>query len=102
MAFMELELIRKGSLYSCDCAKCGRTLYAHEWIDDAFNDIRDAMTSGTLHCFDCSGRADASTFTYCGKQYAGRYSASGYLDSTPWEYDTNKRRLVRELRSLYA
>jgi hypothetical protein len=38
----------------------------------------------------------------CGKQYAGRYSANGYMDCTDWHYDANKRRLERELRSMYG
>jgi len=102
MAFMELELISKGSLYSCECEKCGGTLFAHEWADDEFNEMRDAMMAGTLRCHHCSGKVNRSTFSYLGKQYAGRYSASGYMDCTDWEYDTNKRRLERSLRSLYA
>ena len=61
------------------------------------------MQEGTLRCDQCAiGRADPATFHDCGKQYAGRYSASGYLDCTPWEFDTNKRRLERTLRDLYA
>jgi DNA-directed RNA polymerase subunit RPC12/RpoP len=102
MAFMELEMTSKGSLYSCECGTCSRTLYAHEWADDEFNEMRDLMMSGKLRCHHCAHKVDRSTFSYRGKQYAGRYSASGYMDCTDWEYDTNKRRLERSLRSLYA
>jgi DNA-directed RNA polymerase subunit RPC12/RpoP len=103
MAFMEMEILRKGTLCVADCAKCGATLHAHEFASWNFNDNRDAMQAGTLRCDDCGGRADASTFHQLGrKQYAGRYSASGYLDCTDWSYDSNLRRLQQELRSLYG
>lgn len=100
--FMELDIITKGATYSCECSRCGRTLFTHEWADYDHNERRDAMADGALRCDDCSGRADASTFHYEGKQYAGRYSAPGYMDCTEWHYDSNKRRLERELRSMYA
>jgi len=99
---MEIELLRKGALYSADCAKCGATLFSHEWADCDHNVRRDAMENGTLRCDDCCGKADASTFTKLRKQYAGRYSAPGYMDCTGWHYDTNLRRLTRELRELYG
>ena len=102
MAFMEIEVLRKGACYCADCDKCGMTLTAHEWADWDFNERRDAMEAGTLRCDECNGRADASTFTRLRNQYAGRYSAPGYMDCTPWEYDTNVRRLERTLRQLYA
>jgi len=100
---MEIEVLRKGALYSADCARCGVTLFSHEWADYDHNERRDAMENGTLRCDDCcTGTADASTFAKLRNQYAGRYSAPGYLDCTPWEYDTNVRRLERTLRELYA
>lgn len=102
MAFMEIEMMPKGATYYCECAKCGATLWTHEWAYDDHNERRDAMEAGTLRCNYCNGRADPATFTKCGKQYAGRYSASGYLDCTEWELGTNKRRLERELRETYG
>jgi hypothetical protein len=102
MSFMELELISKGSLYSCECGTCGRTMLTHEWAHSDFNEVRDGMMSGKLRCWDCGHAVDRSTFSYCGKQYAGRYSAPGYMDCTDWEFDTNKRRLERSLRAMYA
>jgi len=103
MAFMELQTLKKGALYSCDCAKCGATLYSHEWADIDNNSRRDAMQSGTLQCDCCSiGRADPETFHNCGRQYACRYSAPGYLDCTDWSYGKNRRKLEREVRDLYA
>lgn len=102
MAFMELELIRKGATYSCECSKCGVTMFTHEWVDYDHNDRRDAMEAGTLRCDECGGKADADTFEKLPAQYAGRYSAPGYMDCTDWEFDTNKRRLERELRALYT
>lgn len=102
MAFMEMYIYNKGRLYAADCAKCGMTHYAHEWITDAFNEERDAMRAGTLRCDDCGGAMDPDTFMDCGRQYAGRYSANGYMDCTDWHYDTNKRRLERELREMYG
>ena len=102
MTFMKLELTRKGALYCADCAKCGATLYAHEWAHQYNNDDRDALQDGTYQCDQCSGHADPETFTDCGQQYAGRYSASGYLDCTDWSYGRNKRKLAKELRDMYA
>lgn len=102
MAFMELDVTSKGATYSCECAKCGSTLYTHEWADFDHNDRRDAMAEGKLRCDHCNGRADPATFHYCGRQYAARYSAPGYLDCTDWSYDSNKRRLEREVRSMYG
>lgn len=103
MGFMQIELTRKGALYSCDCAKCGATMYTHEWADFDHNERRDAMGNGTLCCGECSGRADPDTFRQVSKHsYAARYSAPGYLDCTEWQYGANKRALRRELRSLYG
>jgi hypothetical protein len=102
MSFMQLELTRKGRLYCADCAKCGATLFAHEWAHAYNNDDRDALQSGTYHCDQCSGRADPETFTDCGMQYAARYSAPGYLDCTDWSYGTDKRKLLREVREMYG
>jgi hypothetical protein len=102
MAFMELYIYPKGATYSCECAKCGATMYSHEWIDDDHNERRDAMEAGMLRCDECNGRADPETFTNLPNQYAGRYSADGYMDCTEWHYDSNKRRLERELRNMYG
>ena len=71
-------------------------------LADDFNGERDAMQDGTLRCPECSGTIDADTFLECGRQYAGRYSADGYMDCTDWHYDTNKRRLERDLREMYG
>lgn len=103
MAFMELYVTPKGALYTCDCNKCGQTMYAHEWAHDDPNNARDAMQAGTLRCEDCPGRADPATFHDHGrKHYAARYSANGYMDCTPWNYGTNKRALLKETRELYG
>lgn len=102
MSFMEIELLQKGATYTCDCAKCGAMLYTHEWAYCDHNERRDAMEAGTLRCDHCSGRADPKTFCKLPDQYAGRYSAPGYLDCTDWEFDINKRRLERTLRDLYG
>jgi NAD-dependent SIR2 family protein deacetylase len=99
---MELQIYQKGALYSCDCAKCGATIYTHEWITPDHNETRDAMQAGTARCNDCGGKADPETFHDCGRQYAGRYSAPGYMDCTDWSFDTNKRRLARDLRAMYG
>ena len=102
MAFMEMYIYKKGRLYAADCAKCGMTHYAHEWITEDFNGERDAMQAGALRCNECGGAIDNDTFTDCGRQYAGRYSANGYMDCTDWSFDTNKRRLERELKEMYG
>ncbi len=103
MSFMSLYMTDKGALYACDCAKCGATLYSHEWVDDDHNERRDAMQAGTLRCDQCfTGRADPETFHECGRQYAARYSANGYMDCTDWHYNANKRTLAREVREMYG
>ena len=103
MRFMQIELKPKGALYSCDCARCGATMYSHEWVDFDHNERRDAMENGTLWCNDCPGRADPATFRQVSKRfYAARYSAPGYLDCTEWQYGANKRALLRELRGMYG
>lgn len=102
MNFMQLFIYQRGALYSCDCAKCGATMYTHEWTNDDHNDRRDAMQNGTLGCDECGGRVDPETFHDCGRQYAGRYSAPGYLDCTDWHYGNNKRELMKELRDMYG
>ena len=102
MAFMEMDIVRKGATYCCECNKCGCTMYTHEWVDDDHNARRDAMQAGSLRCDECTGRADSATFTKLPDQYAGRYSAPGYLDCTAWEFDTNKRGLERSLREMYG
>lgn len=103
MSFMQLQIYRKGALYSCECAKCSTTMYTHEWVYDDHNDRRDAMESGARVCDECGiGRADPETFHKEKDSYAGRYSAPGYLDCTDWHYSPNKRTLARELRDFYG
>lgn len=103
MAFMELEITSKGATYCCDCAKCGATMYTHEWAYMDHNERRDAMENGTLRCDECvTGTADPETFRKLRNQYAGRYSAPGYMDCTDWNFGTNKRELERELRDMYG
>lgn len=99
--FMQMMIYRKGRTYAADCGKCGTTHYIHEWTTDDFNNDRDAMQSGEARCPECSGKIDPDTFMDCGKQYAGRYSAPGYLDCTSWSYGKNRRKLERELRDMY-
>jgi hypothetical protein len=112
MSHMELFTTQKGALYSCECAKCGATLYSHEWAHVDHNERRDAMENGTLPCDQCNGRADPETFGQCKpggyniggnlrKWYACRYSAPGYLDCTDWSYGTNRRKLEKEVRDFY-
>lgn len=100
MPFMQLWISKKGSLYSCDCSRCGTTNYSHEWVDDVVrNQASEWQNAG---CWECGRAMDLTTFAYCGKHYAGRYSAPGYMDCTEWSYDSNKARLARELRAMYA
>lgn len=104
MPFMNLYITQKGALYSADCAKCGATVYSHEWVHDDHNERRDAMQAGTCACDNCSaGRVNPETFfQHPRKHYAGRYSADGYLDCTEWNYSTNRRDLARMLRSMFG
>lgn len=103
MSFMQLQIISKGALYACDCARCGATLYTHEWVNDGHNERRDAMALGRLRCDACGGTADRETYyKFPRPQYAARYSAPGYMDCTEWSYGPNKRKLAREARDLYG
>jgi hypothetical protein len=102
MSFMQKFIYQKGALYSADCSKCGMTNYTHEWITDDHNERRDAMQEGTARCDECGGELRADTFIDCGRQYAGRYSAPGYVDCTDWHFSPNKRTLTRELRDMYG
>lgn len=103
MSFMKPEITQKGSLYSCECNKCGATLYTHEWADYDHNERRDAMEDGTLRCDDCSGHADPETFgQMSGSFHAARLSASGFLDCTGWTYGKDKEALLQELEEMYG
>ena len=99
--FMQLVVTQKGALYCADCAKCGMTHYSHEWATFDNNDMRDNLQNGSYRC-DCGGTTDADTFHDCGRQYAARYSANGFLDCTDWHFGKNKQKLVREVRDLYG
>lgn len=103
MPRMEMQIFKKGALYTAECAKCGSTAYSHEWAHADHNDRRDAMHAGTLRCDVCSvGTVDPKTVTDCGRQYAGWYSMPGYLDCTELHYSKNLRELRRELRAAYG
>ena len=96
MAHMKMQIFKKGALYSADCAKCGATNYTHEWAHADHNERRDAMQAGTLGCDECGHAVNPETFTECGRQYAGWYSAPGYLDCTYLHYGRNLRELSRD------
>jgi hypothetical protein len=101
--FMKPEITQSGNLYSCECSKCGSTLYTHEWATGDHNERRDAMEAGTLHCDECSGLADPETFWQMeGMYFAGRLSASGYLDCTDWLYGKNKEALMEDINAMYG
>lgn len=104
MTFMEMDILKKGKLYSAECGYCGVAMHVHEWASADPNEERDALQAGTMPCSHCAvGRADPATFhEHARPHYAGRYSAPGYLDCTDWEYDTNLRRLRRTLRETYG
>ena len=36
------------------------------------------------------------------ERYIGRYSASGYMDCTDWDFGTNRRKLEKHLREMYG
>jgi len=103
MTFMQTQITQPGALYSCECSKCGSTLYSHEWATWDHNERRDAMESGQLRCDECIGFADAETFGQMeGKYYAARLSAPGYLDCTDWTYGKNKSALLRDVCEMYG
>lgn len=100
--FMQLTTYKKGALYCADCAKCGATMYSHEWGHCDNNEMRDALENGTAHCADCGGRADPDTFQSLGRQYACHYSAPGYMDQTDYMYGKNRRVLEREVKQMFG
>lgn len=103
MSFMQIELTQKGALYTANCARCGASMFTHERAYLDHNERRDAMQDGTLRCDECPrGSANPDTFRACGRQYAARYSAPGYLGCTDWHFGRNKRELVREVRDMYG
>jgi hypothetical protein len=63
-------------------------------VDDLAQQVGRKVTLGDIY-----GVLESVTWH---KGYVGRYSADGYLDCTPWEFDTNKRRLAKTLRDLYG
>ena len=99
---MKPEITQKGALYSWECAKCGATLYTHEWADFDHSERRDAMESGALSCDQCHGRADADTFGRLDDAHAARLSMSGYLDCTEWTYGSSPDALRAQLDEMYG
>jgi NAD-dependent SIR2 family protein deacetylase len=99
MAFMELFITNKGRMASCDCEKCGTSMIWHEWVNDG-----QAVDLKKYRCDECGGPMDAKTYWESPKRnyYAAQYSAPGYLDQTSWEFDTNKKRLLKTVRELYG
>jgi len=103
MPHMQLQVIRKGALYTCECTRCRTSMYTHEFVNDDHNARRDAMAAGTLKCDDCPGHADKATYhEYPRPQYAARLSAPGFMDCTDWHYGPNARKLAAEVRDAYG
>ena len=99
MGFMQLQLMQKGRLATCECSHCGQTHYWHEWAD--YGQAEDLKSA---RCNECGRELDPETYWESKSRnwYAGRYSAPGYLDCTDWNYGTNWRKLNAELRMLYG
>ena len=87
-SFMKLE-IHEGEVYVVE-TECG-TEIVPAWLC--------GPVKGEIDCY-VNGRKIASFEKK--KGYYGRYSASGYMDSTDWSFDTNKRSLEKYLRLLYS
>lgn len=100
MSFMQMRVYQKGSLYSCDCERCGTTNYSHEWVSDRV--LNQPSEWAESRCQECGGAFDLDTFQSLGRQYACRYSADGYMDCTDYSYSANLRTLKRELRDMYG
>lgn len=89
---MKLYVTRKGALLETDCSACGATILLHQHTQEEVG-----------ACPDCSTPVERDALCRrSGEWYAGRYAMPGYLDCTPWEYDTNRRRLLRSLREHYG
>ena len=99
---MQFEITSKGALYCADCARCGATVFTHEWADFDHNERRDMMQDGSLACDECGRAVDPETFTDCGRQYAARFHMPGFLDCTEWHYGKNKRDLKSEVCEMYG
>jgi len=97
--FMQLFIYEKAPLYSANCDNCGATIFAHPHTGTFEAELR----AGKAPCSECTiGHASPETVSYEGRQYAGRYSAPGYLDCTDWYYGTDADALEAELRELYG
>lgn len=95
MAHMELVMYRgQGWIAETD----NGSVVIYDWntpdVDALRERIGQKVTIGDLY-----GTLESVTTV---EGYFGRYSADGYLDCTPWEFDTNKRRLATTLRDLYG
>ena len=103
MSFMNLYMADKGALWTADCERCGSSLFLHEHVH-GLAAMPDAEVCANWKCDNCVvGFADESSVAKVPRpQYAGRYSAPGYMDCTDWHYGSNYRELCRELEELYG
>lgn len=110
MSFMELELFADQA-YIVD-GPCGLDVIPFSLIGridglDKPGEIDDespawADACAALRDFVEGDINDAYTIELTRPGYLGRYQAPGYMDSTPWQFGTNKHTLASELRELYA
>jgi hypothetical protein len=100
MSFMKPVIYNAGILLSGECAICGATNWAHQ---HAQPESYHMIESGNLECDQCaSGHVDQETIMNHGIQFAGRYSANGYMDCTDWHYNVDEAALVLELKDAYG
>lgn len=97
MSFMEIETIRKGTVYEADCQKCGCTNFWHEWVHGG-----QGSELAEYPCDQCGHKIGNEPIKHPRKEYACRYSAPGYLDCTDWNYGTNRRILENDTRAMYG
>lgn len=86
--FCQLEPLEQGAAVLLDMFE--------EGLDDEQEEVLTAikLLSKYMESTAALDRVDISTK----EVWVGRLSAPGYLDCTPWTWETNRKRLVQELR----
>lgn len=92
--FMELEIV-KGDGWIADID--GASVVLYDWDAPAIDRLRTQIGEKMM-LEEQFGTLNSVEYV---RGYFGRYSAPGYLDCTDWMYDTNKRRLEKDMRAMY-
>jgi hypothetical protein len=94
MAFMELYTTDKTDWYAID---------GNEGVTFVETSIVGEEDTSNLDAFkDYYEGAEVREVRILRQHYGAHYSASGYMDQTPWMVGRNLRQLVKEVRDLYG